>query len=74
MARDDYETRKERQFQGVQLAKQAGKYLGRQANKGVHKQIIALRKSGSTITQTASIAGCSVSQVKRIWAIHKKSE
>ncbi len=74
MARDDYETRKERQYQGVQLAKQAGKYLGRQANKGVHKQIIALRSSGTTITQTASIAGCSVSQVKRIWAMHKKSE
>lgn len=29
MARDDYETRRERQRQGVDLAKQAGKYAGR---------------------------------------------
>ena len=29
MARDDYETRRERQRQGVQLAKAAGKYAGR---------------------------------------------
>jgi len=28
MARDDYETRRERQRQGVQLAKAAGKYVG----------------------------------------------
>jgi DNA invertase Pin-like site-specific DNA recombinase len=29
MTRDDYETRRERQRQGVQLAKVAGKYAGR---------------------------------------------
>lgn len=29
MARDDYETRRERQRQGVQLARAAGKYAGR---------------------------------------------
>src|SRR6266545_2744812 len=32
MARDDYETRRERQRQGVQLAKTAGKYSGRKPN------------------------------------------
>ena len=33
MARDDYQERRERQRQGIQLAKQAGKYLGKQADK-----------------------------------------
>ena len=74
VARDDYEVRKERQRQGVQRAKQQGKYQGRKANTDTHKQIVALRRSGVTITRTADIAGCSISQVKRIWAIHNSKE
>lgn len=72
MAHDDYETRRERQRQGIRLAKDQGKYKGRKANQSMHKQIIALRKSGSTIQQAADIAGCSISQVKRIWALYKQ--
>lgn len=72
MARDDYETRRERQYQGIQLAKIAGKYKGRTEDKNMHQRIIALRQSGSTIHKTAAIAGCSISQVKRIWAIHQE--
>jgi DNA invertase Pin-like site-specific DNA recombinase len=63
MARDDYETRRERQRQGVRLAKAAGKYA-------THQRIIALRGAGQSIKRTAELAGCSESQVKRIWAIH----
>lgn len=70
MARDDYETRRERQRQGVQLAKTAGKYAGRVADAATHRRIVALREAGQTIKQTAALAGCSQSQVKRIWAIH----
>jgi len=70
MARDDYETRRERQRQGVQLAKTAGKYAGRVADTATHRRIVALREAGQTIKQTAALAGCSQSQVKRIWAIH----
>ncbi|KKZ19016.1 resolvase [Serratia marcescens] len=73
MARDDYETRRERQYQGIQLAKSAGKYKGRKEDKNMHQRIIALRQSGSTIHRTAAIAGCSISQVKRIWAMHQAS-
>lgn len=69
MARDDYETNRERQLEGIQLAKVQGKYKGRKANQDIHHQIIALRKSGTTIQKTADITGCSVSQVKRIWAL-----
>lgn len=71
MARDDYETRRERQRQGVQLAKATGKYTGRKADFATHQRIIALRRAGQTIQRTAELAGCSLSQVKRIWALHQ---
>jgi DNA invertase Pin-like site-specific DNA recombinase len=71
MARDDYETRRERQRQGVQLAKTHGKYTGRKSDAVTHQRIIALRHAGQTIKKTADLAGCSESQVKRIWAMRK---
>jgi len=70
MALDDYETRRERQRQGVHLAKAAGKYVGRIPDTSTHQRIVALRAAGQTIKRTAELAGCSESQVKRIWAIH----
>ncbi len=73
MARDDYETRRERQRQGVQLAKAAGKYRGRKPNETTHQRIVVLRGAGETIKNTAKLAGCSISQVKRIWADHLQS-
>jgi DNA invertase Pin-like site-specific DNA recombinase len=71
MARDDYTTRRDRQRQGIQLAKAAGKYAGRVADIATHQRIVALREAGNTIQRTAKLSGCSVSQVKRIWAIHQ---
>ncbi len=71
MARDDYETRRERQRQGVQLAKASGKYAGRIPDTKTHQRIITLRSAGQSIDRTAELAGCSVSQVKRIWALHR---
>ena len=71
MARDDYTTRRERQRQGIQLARAAGMYAGRVADTTTHQRIIALRSAGNTILHTAKLSGCSVSQVKRIWAMHK---
>ena len=73
MARDDYETRRERQRQGVQLAKASGKYTGRKSDETTHQRIVALRRAGHTIQKTAELAGCSSSQVKRIWAMQGKS-
>lgn len=43
MARDDYEVRRERQRQGIILAKNAGRYTGRPANIAMHARVIALR-------------------------------
>ncbi|WP_420237745.1 recombinase family protein [Telmatobacter bradus] len=70
MAREDYEIRRERQRQGVQLAKAAGKYAGRVPDTAAHQRIVALRSRGQTIKRTVELTGCSASQVKRIWAMH----
>lgn len=73
LARDDYEERRERQRQGVALAKQAGRYTGREADLATHERIIALRSAEKSIADTARLAGCSASQVKRVWALHKQA-
>jgi DNA invertase Pin-like site-specific DNA recombinase len=72
MARDDYEDRRERQRQGVALAKQKGKYGGRKPDTTGHLRIITLRASGCSIAKTAALAGCSESQVKRVWALERE--
>ncbi|WP_448949343.1 recombinase family protein [Lautropia mirabilis] len=70
MSRDDYEDRRERQRQGIDRLKREGGYTGRKANAKVHEMIVTLRTSGHSIQETARLAGCSASQVKRIWAMH----
>lgn len=72
IAREDYEDRRERQRQGIALAKEAGKYKGRKANAGSHARIIALRKGGSSIAETARLVPCSAAQVKRVWRIFQE--
>ena len=71
MSRDDYEDRRERQRQGINIAKTEGRYTGRTPDTDMHKRIIALRTGGSSIADTARLAGCSTSQVKRICALHR---
>jgi len=74
MARDDYEDRRERQRQGVELAKAAGKYNGRKTDHKMHERIVALRSGGRSIAETAKLAGCSESQVKRVWALERGND
>jgi DNA invertase Pin-like site-specific DNA recombinase len=74
MARDDYEVRRDRQRQGIQIAKAAKKYTGRIPNTATHQRIVALRAAGQTIKRTAELAGCSASQAKRIWAMHRTAD
>ncbi|MDP1698362.1 MAG: recombinase family protein [Xanthomonadaceae bacterium] len=74
IARDDYEDRRERQRQGVELAKIAGRYTGRKPDTKVHERIVALRAAGHSIPETAKLAGCSSSQVKRVWALHNHAQ
>lgn len=72
-ARDDYETRRERQRQGIELAKQDKRYKGRPANNKANASIIAHRKAGKTIAETAELVDCSTTHVKRIWKAHQKA-
>ena len=69
IANDDYEMRRKRQRQGIEIARAANKYSGRKPNTAQHRAIRALRKAGHSITETAQLAHCSVSQVKRIMAL-----
>lgn len=73
-ARDDYETRRVRQRQGIEKAKQEGVYRGRKADSNRNARIIKLRANGSSIAETAKIIGCSVSQVKLVCSKHRKGD
>ena len=74
MARDDYEDRRERQRQGIAIAKDKGSYKGRKTDQAMHERIAALRAAGQSIAQTAALAGCSESQVKRVMALRKNGD
>ena len=67
MARDDYESRRERQRQGIALARKKGLFKGRKANKKLQEQVIAFRSTGLSASKTAALVGYSRSQVNRIW-------
>jgi Helix-turn-helix domain of resolvase len=47
------------------------KDAGRAPDTRAHDRIIALRKGGHSISETARLAGTSASQVKRVWTRHK---
>lgn len=66
IARKDYEQRRERQAQGIEKAKSAGKYLGRPIDEDLHKRVKELLKAGLGIRATARHAGCSTTTVLRI--------
>ena len=70
-ARDDYEDRRERQRQGIDIAKREGRYTGRKADHAQHRRIVALREAGMSIAKTAELTACSPAQVKRVMALHR---
>jgi len=72
-ARDDYEDRRKRQREGIELAKKDKRYKGRPADKKANASIIAHRKSGKTIAETAELVDCSTTHVKRIWKAHQQA-
>ena len=66
IARKDYEQRRERQAQGIEKAKAAGKYQGRPVNEDLHKRVTELLGAGLGIRATARHANCSTTTVLRI--------
>jgi len=73
VARDDYEERRERQRQGIEQARHERRYEGRKPDKRLHERIIALRSGGHSIADTARLAGCGTTTVKKIWAKYQNS-
>lgn len=73
-ARDDYEDRRRRQKEGIELAKKAGKYKGRPEDKTRNQLIIELRSAGRTIADTSKLTGASKSQVKKVWREYKEAK
>lgn len=70
MAHDDYTDRRERQRQGIALAKTEGRSGGRKSDLGKHARIVAFRTAGRSIAHTAELVECDRSTVKRVWAAH----
>jgi DNA invertase Pin-like site-specific DNA recombinase len=64
--RADYETRRERQKQGIAIAKSAGVYKGRKPDTVANAKIVELRGLGYTIAKVASTLNVSESQVKLV--------
>lgn len=64
--RQDWETRKQRQAEGIALAKAKGVYKGRKPDTVANAKIVELRKIGYTIAKIASTLNVSESQVKLI--------
>lgn len=71
VARDDYEERRQRQKEGISIAKANNKFKGRKANKQLHRMIVEFRSSGKSINKTAELLNCSVATVKNVWAKYK---
>lgn len=74
VARDDYEDRRKRQRQGVEQAKNEGRYVGRKPDTKLHERIIALRTAGKTIAETARLAPSGTSLVKLVWKKHQREK
>ncbi|AZI15137.1 recombinase family protein [Avibacterium paragallinarum] len=71
VAHNDFQKRKERQHQGIALARKQRKYRGRQPNIALHHAIIEQRKNGTSIKETAAILNTSESTVLRVWRKYK---
>jgi len=68
VARKDYDDRRRRQAQGVQRAKQEGKYRGRREDKVLHGKIESLLLDGKSYGEIEHLIGCSrhtISKVKK---------
>lgn len=65
-ARDDYDTRKKRQAQGIKKAKEAGKYRGKPRDEALRQKIAELLDKGITQRRAAELLGCARSTVQAV--------
>jgi len=66
VARDDYETRKNHQKQGIAKAKEEGKYKGKQINIELHKNINKMLTAGLSYTDIQNALACSRATIARV--------
>lgn len=66
MARDDYETRRKRQAQGIEKAKALGKYQGRKPDLKLRENIQLLLNEGKSWSQVQALLGCSRSTIATV--------
>ena len=66
VARKDYDDRRRRQAQGIEMATAAGASRGRKADEDRHAAIIAMLKSGQTWSTIQNATGCSRSTLARL--------
>ena len=59
---------RERQLEGIQLAKAQGKYKGRPTNTDLHQRIQLLKQDGLSLRNIAKECGCALSTVQRVLA------
>ncbi|EHD1698947.1 recombinase family protein [Vibrio vulnificus] len=71
MARDDYETRRKRQAQGIEKAKALGKYQGRKPDVKLRENIQLLLTEGKSWSQVQSLLGCSRSTIAAVKKLSK---
>lgn len=64
-ARKDYDARRSRQAQGIEKAKAAGAYRGRQPDVALRGKIADCLARGFSVRGTAELLGCSTSTVSR---------
>ena len=74
VARKDYDDRRRRTLQGIATARDEGKFKGRQPNKQLHADIMALLKRGISIRQVGSLLKCSATTVKKVKAAHERAQ
>ena len=73
MARDDYETRRKRQAQGIEKAKKLGKYRGRKPDHQLRENISLLLSEGKSWSQVQELLGCSRSTVAKVKKLSEPS-
>ncbi len=66
MARDDYETRRKRQAQGIKKAKHNGIYTGRKPDQVLRENIKALLVEGKSYTTIQRLLNCSRSTIAKV--------
>lgn len=70
-AREEYETRRRRQAEGIAVAKSLGRRFGKQPDRKLHGRIIELRTAGYSKNKTAELLETSPATVARVWREYK---